>query len=174
MAVTKFPRSAPAAAAGNNTFTLDDGTREITLKNTFGKTICTLYIRTGDVSIYDRYKMLVADFDNIVKPLSAIGLEGDGTASFDQDWETLKGVEGELKRKINDLFDMDGADELFAKRNPFSSIGGEFFVEKVLTVLGAAIAQAVEDEAKLSQKRVAKYLKDTGVTKDDRATTENP
>lgn len=172
--LSKFPRPVPGTAS--NTFSLDDGTKEITLVNNFGKTICKLHIRTGDVSIYDRYQALMADFDSIVKPLVNIGLEGDGTASFDKDWATLKKVEGALKQKINELFDMDEADEIFAKRNPFSSIGGQFFVEKVLDTLGVVIARAVEEEARLSQKRTAKYLKDTKaqkleVTKDAGTTT---
>lgn len=172
--ISKLPR--PVSNAASNTFSLDDGTREITLVNNYGKVICKLHIRTGDVSIYDRYQTLMTDFDSIIKPLVNVGLEGDGTASFDKDWAALKKVEGALKQKINELFDMDEADEIFAKRNPFSSIGGQFFVEKVLDTLGVVIAKAVEEEAKLSQKRTAKYLKDTKakepeVTKDAGTTT---
>ena len=47
---TKLPQT------NQNVFTLDDGTKEITLVNPYGKVICKLHIRPGDVSIYDRYK----------------------------------------------------------------------------------------------------------------------
>jgi hypothetical protein len=169
----------PAPAAQNNSFVLDDGTKEITLVNPFGKVICKLYIRTSDVSILDRYNALVADFDSIVKPLQDIDLKGDGTVSFDKDWAALKRAESMLIKKINALFDMEEAEDLFATRNPFSSVGGKFFIENVLDVLGQAIVQAIEEEAKLSQKRVNKHLKDLKsskpeVTKDAGATSTKP
>ena len=47
---------------------IDDGTREIPLVNKFGKLICNIYIRPGDLSILDRYEDLTKDFADIVKP----------------------------------------------------------------------------------------------------------
>lgn len=176
MAVTKFPR--PMVNNPAQTFAVDDGTKEITLVNSYGKVICKLHIRTGDISILDRYNSLMNDFDQITKPLSRLNLKNDGTASFDKDWAALKKVEGILKQKLNDLFDMDEADDIFATRNPFSSIGGEFFIEKVLKVLGDAFTQAVQEEAELSKKRVEKYMNGTGaeqpeVLADARTPTDN-
>lgn len=143
-----------------NVFMLDDGTKEITLVNPYGKVICKLHIRPGDVTIYDRYKALMKDFDSIIKPLSDMDIKNDGTPDFDEDWERLKRVESNIKQKINELFDTDDADALFATRSPFSSVNGAFFVENVLTVLGQVIGQAIEEEAKLAQKRVEKHLSD--------------
>lgn len=147
-------------AANNNVVMLDDGTKEIVLVNTFGKEICRLHIRTADVSIYERYQALMGDFDSIVKPLSDLSINRDGTASVDHDFTVLKMVEDNLKQKINELFDMDEADLLFATRNPFSSVGGKFFAENVLTALGGVIAKAIDEEAKLSEQRVQKHLAD--------------
>lgn len=155
---------------------IDDGTREIPLVNKFGKLICKVYIRPADWSIIDRYNDLTKDFDAIVKPLTDLDLKNDGTASVEKDWGTLKAVETELKHRFDQLFDMEEADEIFAKRNAFSSIGGEFFCSKVLMALGGIIEEAVQEEAALSQARVAKYLtqpeilegvKDAGATADD-------
>ena len=112
---------------------VDDGTREIPLVNKYGKTICTVYMRPADFSIVDRYNALMQNFDDVVKPLTELSIRNDGTAEFKQDWQVLKAVEANLKQKINELFDFDEADAIFAKRNPFSSIGGEFFCLKVLT-----------------------------------------
>lgn len=139
---------------------IDDGTREIPLVNKFGKLICNIYIRPADLSILDRYNQLSADFKTIVEPLKALSIKNDGTASFDADWQVLKSVENELKRRINALFDMDEADEIFAKRNPFSSVGGKFFCESIIEVIGNIIAEAVEDEMELSKARTDKYLSD--------------
>ncbi len=139
---------------------IDDGTREIPIENKFGKLICNIYIRPADLSILDRYKQLTDDFSAIVEPLKKLDIERDGTAAFDADWQVLKSVEAELKRRINVLFDMDEADDIFATRNPFSSVGGKFFCESVIEVIGGLIAEAVEDEMKLSKKRTDKYLSD--------------
>ena len=151
---------------------IDDGTREIPLVNKFGKLICNIYIRPADISILDRYEALTKDFADIVKPLKKLDINADGTAEFEKDWAALKEVENELKRRINDLFDMEEADAIFAKRNPFSSVGGKFFCESVIEVIGGVISEAVEDELKLSQKRTEKYLHDVQplheVTDDDR------
>ena len=151
---------------------IDDGTREIPLVNKFGKLICNIYIRPGDISILDRYEKLTADFANIVKPLEKLDIKADGTADFDKDWAVLKQVENELKRRINELFDMEEADDIFAKRNAFSSVGGKFFCESVIETIGGIITDTVKEELELTQKRTEKYLHDIqplhGVTDDDR------
>ncbi len=139
---------------------VDDGTREIPLVNKFGKTICNVYFRPADFSIIDRYNRLVADFDSIIKPLQSVSMKNDGTAVFEDDWAVVKQVEDELKKKLNELFDMEEADAIFEKRNPFSSVGGEFFCSRVLQALGGVITGAIAEESKLSQKRMAKYLTD--------------
>ena len=94
---------------------VDDGTREIPIVNKFGKLICNVYIRPSDLSIIDRYQNLVTDFDDIVKPLESLDIKNDGTAFVDSDWQILKSVENNLKQRINELFDMEEADEIFAK-----------------------------------------------------------
>ena len=139
---------------------VDDGTREIPIVNNFGKLICNIYIRPADISILDRYNQLTADFSEIVEPLKNLSIKNDGTAAFDEDWAVLKSVEGELKKRINALFDMDEADEIFAKRSPFSSVGGRFFCENVIEAIGGVIAEAVEDEMERSKRRTDKYLSD--------------
>lgn len=139
---------------------IDDGTREIPIKNKFGKLICNIYIRPADLSIIDRYNKLTDDLEDMIRPLQDLDINADGTAAFEKDWELMKGVETELKRRINEVFDMEEADEIFAKRNPFSSVGGKFFLEIVIEGLGQIINEAMEEELELSQKRTDKYLHD--------------
>ena len=82
------------------------------------------------------------------------------TATFEKDWALMKSVETELKKRINAIFDMDEADDIFAKRSPFSSVGGRFFCENVIEGIGNIITEAVEDELRLSAQRTSKYLED--------------
>lgn len=154
---------------------VDDGTREIPLVNRFGKLICNIYIRPADFSIIDRYNAMLTDFEDIIKPLSEISLANDGTAQFDKDWEVLKAVEDEIKKRFNELFDMEEADEIFSKRNAFSSVGGRFFCENVLLALEGVITDAINEEAEKSKERVSKYLTPTEKTEvsDAGTITEN-
>ena len=159
---------------------IDDGTREIRLVNKFGKEICKIHIRPADFSIIDRYNAMMMDFDTLIEPLKALSLSNDGTVEFEQDWQTLKMVENTLKDRINELFDMDEADAIFAKRNPFSSINGTFYCVQVLNALQQMVAEAVEEEAKKSEQRMSKYLDDieptpaTEGTEDAGAVAEKP
>ena len=139
---------------------IDDGTKEIPVLNKFGQEICKIYFRPSDMSIIDRYNSLMTDFDKLVEPLKNLSLKNDGTAAFDQDWQVLKGVEKELIAKINELFDMSDADKLFATRNPFSAVHGQFYCLHVLQALESVVSDAIEEEAKLSSQRMAKYLAD--------------
>lgn len=172
----KVTKLKPVRVTGALQGVVDDGTREIPIVNKFGKLICNVYIRPSDLSIIDRYEDLVKDFDKIVDPLKNLDIKNDGTASLEEDWKILKSVEDNLKQRINELFDMEEADEIFAKRNPFSSIGGEFFCAKVLHALENVIVAAINEEAQLSSERTAKYLSDlpdSGVNADAGDTSNN-
>lgn len=139
---------------------VDDGTREIPVTNKFGQLICKIHIRPGDLSILDRYNDLEKGFEEAIKPLQSIGINSDGTAKMENDWQIIKDVERDLTQRINAFFDMDEADQIFAKRSMFSSIGGEFFVEKIIAALGEIVASVMEEENKKSAKRAEKYLSD--------------
>ena len=147
------------ANENKNAFIIDDGTKEITFNNQFGEEICKIHIRSGDISIIDRYQELMKDFDKIVAPLSNVELRNDGSSSFDDDWKVIKGVEKDIIDRINAIFDTKDAGRLFEQRNAFSTIGGEFYVEKVLTALGDVVSKEIAHESELAQKRINKYMK---------------
>jgi len=146
--------------ANNNELfvTIDDGTREIPVKNKFGKLICNIHIRPSDFSILDRYNDFLKDFQDIVKPLEDISITNAGEAQFDEGWKTIKSVEAEIIKRFNSLFDMDEAEELFRSRNAFSSVSGRFYCELVLEALGDVIIQTINEESKKAREKVEKYL----------------
>lgn len=153
----------------SNVLVIDDGTREYVVENKFGKVICKMYIRPADFSILDRYNDFVKDFESIVEPLTKIDMNADGTAAFEEGLATLKAAEDEIKRRFNKLFDMEEADEIFAQRNPFSSVGGKFFCETVLEALASVIEEAMKEETAKTEKRVAKYLSEDAQRQNKRA-----
>lgn len=144
----------------NNIFTIDDGTREITLENPFHEVIAVLHIRVSDIGIVDRYKETVKELEKSIVPLKDISTNADGTATFEKDWDLLKQVEADVIERLNGLFDITNAGDIFKTRNAFSAINGEFFVEKVLAGLGNMIQQSVAEEAAKAQERTDKYTKD--------------
>ena len=143
-----------------NQFIIDDGTRCIVFNNQYGQEIGKIHIRSGDISILDRYDDLLKDFEKIVEPLQHVELKNDGTYSFDKDWEIIKGVEKELINRINAVFDMEDGANLFTNRNAFSTINGHFYVENVIKALGDVVSQEIAHESELTQKRISKYTKD--------------
>lgn len=145
---------------------IDDGTREIPIENKFGKLICNIYIRPGDLSIIDRYNQAIKSMPEIVKPLENMNIKSDGTAKMEEEWETLKQVEQELYKQLNFLFDMDEAEEIFAKRNPFSSVNGHFFCELIIEAIGDIIEKGISEESAKTQRRTAKYLNDLNSMKE--------
>ena len=144
----------------NNMFVLDDGTQELIITNNYGQEICKLHIRTGDIGIIDRYNDFLKDFDKIIEPISSVHLKTDGTSSFEDEWAIIKSIEKELIDRLNKIFDTEEVGLLFETRNAFSTIGGVFYVEKVIEMLGNIVANAISAEAEKTQKRVEKYTKD--------------
>ena len=63
----------------SNIITLDDGTREYVIQNTYGEKICKLHFRPGDISLADRWQKMHDKFVESIKPLENIGLNADGT-----------------------------------------------------------------------------------------------
>ena len=143
-----------------NVVYIDDGTREYALKNQFEQEICKVHFRPADFSIIDRYNQVMHDLPALLEPLKNISISADGSAAFEEDWKALKAVETELIGKIASLFGMADAQGIFAERNAFSSIGGEFYCLRVLNALQEVVAQAVAEETELSKNRMEKYLDD--------------
>lgn len=138
--------------------TIDDGTREFTIENKYGKEICKIHFRPADFSIAERYSAMREDFAQIVRPLEHITLKADGTAETEEGLRVLHEVDLAFRTALNKLLDFDDADGIFRTRNPFSAVGGRFFAENILDALGEIISSTVEEESRASAARMAQYL----------------
>lgn len=141
---------------------IDDGTREYRVENKYGKVICTLHFRPGDISIAERYRAMRDSFADIVKPLADLNIKADGTAADDAAMDAIHAADLSLRRALGRLLDSDDAADIFAERNPFSSVGGHFFCEVVLDALGEIVGEVMAEEAEASAKRTAKYIEEDG------------
>lgn len=146
--------------ANNRIFVVDDGTVELTITNNFKQEICKIHIRPADLSIIDRFNELTEGFADIVEPLKDLHLNNDGTTEVDSEWAKVKEIEKNLIDRLNSVFDSKDIGNLFAKRNAFSTVGGEFYIEKVIEMLGNVVNQEMEAESNKMQKRLEKYTKD--------------
>ena len=143
-----------------NVFVIEDGTKELTIENSFHEEICKIHIRPGDFSIIDRFTAMQNDFKNITAPLEGVELSTDGTAEGTEGWEKVKEVEKNLIDRLNQVFDSKDIGNLFVNRNAFSVIGGEYYAERVMTMLGEVVAAEMEEESKRVKKRLDKYTAD--------------
>ena len=137
---------------------IDDGTREYQITNQYGREICRVHFRPGDVSLVSRYKEMRDDFHKIIAPLAELNITAEGEAADDAGLEALAKADANFRKTLNKLLDSDDAADVFKQRNPFSSVGGRFFCEVVLEALGTIIRDVAAEEAAASEKRIAKYI----------------
>lgn len=138
---------------------IDDGTREYTIKNKFGQTICVIHIRPGDLSIIERLETLQNRIPEITKDLESIDINADGTAVDTVGYKLIRQAEGRMAEELAKVFDTDEIMQIFEKRSMFSSVGGEFFASQVIEKLTDEIANTLKEETEKTQKRIDKYAK---------------
>ena len=160
-----FPLPAPM----DNTVVIDDGTREYRILNRYNQLLAVVHFRPADYSMIDRCNALLKNYRNIAEPLKDISLKSDGSAAFDADWEKLKAAEAELIGQIGEIFDTDEVSAIFAKRNAFSSVGGEFFSYLVVKALTQLVTTAINEEIRLSKQLMQPYLADLEDVEDGHA-----
>lgn len=144
----------------SNIIKLDDGTREYTIQNMYGEEIAKLHFRPGDISIADRWDKMHEKFVDAIKPLENIGIKADGTAESTDDIEILRSADTSLRAALEELLDSKDIGDIFKTRNPFSAVGGQFFCERVITMLDGIISGVIAEEAEASRKRTAKYIEE--------------
>ena len=140
----------------NNVFALDDSVKEIKLVNKYGKELGILRFKTMDVSIFERFKVLEKDLGEMMKQISQMGIKDNGEAHFEKDWDNLQQIANDLREKLNRFLDAEEEDPfgtIFKNCHPFSSVGGRFFVEQVLDVVGKVVGDAFQQETALAQRR---------------------
>lgn len=146
--------------AGRNIITIDDGTKEITIENSYGVVLAHFFVRPSDLTILERFDALKEGLLDVIKPLAEISIRNDGDAATPKDVELLATARKSIIDQLNRFFDTDGFSDVFAARSPFASVGGMFFVEVVLNGLTGEMTRLVNEERELSKKRMEKYLDD--------------
>ena len=138
---------------------VDDGSVKVPIRNKFGEELGVFYFRPTDIGILDRYNKLAGAFDAIVAPLENVDIAPDGTPE-DTD-ETQRAAFAEAEKRLyaacDELFGGNYSEAFFGKMKPFSPVGGLFYCERTLEVVGNFISKAFDREVKKINTRVDKY-----------------
>lgn len=142
-----------------NIIQIDDGTKEYNIENKYGQVLCTFYLRPTDLDIMERSKKAAAEFKTALKKLESIGLNADGTATDESNYEIVKEVGDEVVGILSRLFDSDVSD-VFKTRSPFSMVGDKFLCTRLQDAVTQVIEQEMMAAAEESRKRTEKYIED--------------
>lgn len=139
-------------------YVIDDGKREIPVKNKFGEVLAVLRFRTTDVNIIKRAEQAQKGVIDAAKKLEGMEIDSDGTTANSFDTEKLEQAEDEIKEQINSIFNDDVCSDLFKVCNPFSPLGaGRFFVENVVEMLVKIINNEMSRQ---QEEHIRKYTDD--------------
>lgn len=138
---------------------VDDGMREVPIKNLKGDQIGVFKFRPTDFGIIDRFNKLTEDFDKIVEPLDNININADGTADEldNASVNALHEAEKRLYTACDEMFGGNMSEAFFGSIHPFSPVNGIFFCETALTAVGQFIGKQFDSETKKINNRVKKY-----------------
>lgn len=141
---------------------IDDGSERVPIKNLFGEEIGVFFFRPTDIGIIDRYNKVAKDFDSITEPLERAEIAPDGTAQDLSDEESiaaLKEAEKRLCEAVDYLFGGNMSEAFFGRMHPFSPVGGRFYAEIALDMVGRFIENRFDTETDKITKRIEKYTK---------------
>lgn len=139
---------------------VDDGAQRVPIKNVLGEEIGVFYFHPTDIAIINRYNDVAGKFGEIVAPLENVTINPDGTAQ-DNDENAVKAFNEAQKRlyeACDYIFGGNMSEAFFGSMHPFSPVGGEFYCERALEVLGRFITAQFKTETKKISKRLKSYV----------------
>lgn len=149
-----------ANTENTNVIRIDDGLRRIPIQNMFDQEVGVFFFRPTDIGIMERYNKLMGEFDDVLAPLENANIGRDGEAADPTDTESVNAIK-EAKQKLNslldELFDGNFSEAFFGKMNPFSPVGGRFYCEQAIELVGAYIEREFGVEAAQMSSKVEKY-----------------
>lgn len=143
-----------------NVIRIDDGLRRVSIENMAGQEVGVFYFRPTDVGIIGRYDKLIGQFDEILKPLEDANLNREGEAADPADEATSKAIAvatDKLNALLDELFDGNFSEAFFGKINPFSPVGGRFYCEAAIEMVGKYIEKEFGAEAVKMNDHISKY-----------------
>lgn len=134
---------------------IDDGSKRVPIVNLYGDEVGEFYLNPTDLGIYERYQKMTEEIEKIMEPLENSG-EIENMGQFAEATEAIK---GRVFDALDKLFGYEGAAaRLFGTRHPLTPVGGEFYLQRVLELVGREINAAFETEAEAFSANVKKYI----------------
>lgn len=136
---------------------VDDGMRDVPIRNTSGKQIGIFRFRPTDINLVNRYNDLVKDLDTIAEPLEHVSISADGTGEDDASMAALREAEQRLFKACDTMFGGNMSEAFFGEMHPFSPVNGVFYCEAAIESVGKFIEKQFGQETAKINSRVKRY-----------------
>ena len=136
----------------------DEGYKEFSINGDVNRVI---RFNPSDLAIIKRLeeaKNKISESMNIKDDIE-LDNEGKPVDSLENYSKVISHIDNVIKEQINYIFDSDVANVVFGNQSPLANIKGKPLYERFMESVMPEIKKAVEEEAKESRKRVAKYTK---------------
>ena len=138
---------------------VDDGVEIVPVKNSRGKLLGQLELRTTDLfGLLDRYNALVDGFDEIVKPFDEVDESDDSDEAVERRLEAMKQAEERLKKELDYVLGCNASEAFFREITPFTPVHGMFYCEAVLNQVSDFMANRFSVETHKIKRRLNKNL----------------
>ena len=132
---------------------IDDGSVTYEIKNLKGEVIGEYTFTPTDIGIYERFVQMRNEIDAIAEPLEKM----HDSMTVEEFVEASVEIKNRIYDAVNKVFGANGAEKLFAKLHPLTPVGGRFYFDRVLEVVGEQINAAYQAETEKFSAHVEKY-----------------
>lgn len=131
----------------NNTFIIDDGTKEYSFKNLSSVVFAKFSINALDTGLISRYKTVENEFNEIV-------------FNENDDADEVVKLDNKIIELFNRLLNKDISKDIFGVYTPLTLMGnGDFYCETILEKLGEIIEQEFNIRLETKKAKIKKATK---------------
>lgn len=134
----------------------DDGFKEFMINDDPDKII---RIDPADFGIIERFNTAIKNIEKNMENIDDIDLDtkGEPRDQLDERAQIVAKVNKYIREQVDYIFDSPVSDMAFGNKSPLATAGGIPIFERFIKAAQAVIVKGIEEERKLSEKRIAKY-----------------
>ncbi len=139
-----------------NSLNFDEGYKELAIN---GDESRILRINLADSNLIIRFQDAMKSLEELVNNTKGIEFNNDGSAKEESQIETLKKLTDTVREKIDYALNTNACEIAFGNQSPLSLVNGKYLFEGFLDALEPFLEEEMKKQAKLSKKRMEKYIK---------------
>ena len=133
---------------------VDDGSVRKPIVNKWGDEVGEFFLRPSDMGILERFAAVQEKAAQIMNPLEGLNETSDDKTIA----EALETARVEIYKLMDELLGYEGAAaRLFGPVHPCTVVGGRYYMEQIMELVGGEIARALNAEAEAFAANVKKY-----------------